>query len=394
MGLREDGLNPAVCGALSEPQILLKKDREADRRDQRRLRGHVAQRPEHQPLGHQAVRRPDHRRQSEHGEQAERQRAGPAQGEHGDADEARVGADHRDLAEGEVDLADDAIDQRVADRDQTIEAAEGERFDGELESVEEIAPAAERGAARGALAPARLLLVPAKPVLPQKEDLNIGQLAGAIADDADQLQAIAIEAAPAEAAGEPVHPGRGVRPGHPIADDHRVRGRVVDLAAFDRDAGVGALDARKHALAEPCLLDVEGAAGAELKQEGEARASDQPPSGSQGGASGAPDPGERQGPYWKYPLVSAGHPCARPPLSAHKIARFTPGPRAGADGAYPASALCLPQPTAASGAVPGTSRPAPGLAGPDRPGRGAWPVPPTSLADAQCNSPLRWSMRP
>ena len=108
-------------------------------RDQRRLRGLAAQRPEHEALGREAVHRADRCDQSQYREQRERQRADADERQRGDADEGRVGADHRDLAEREVDPADDRVDQRVADREQAVEAADRDRVDRELQRIEDVA---------------------------------------------------------------------------------------------------------------------------------------------------------------------------------------------------------------------------------------------------------------
>ena len=169
---REHRLHPPVVGALQR-RGLLEKDRKPEGRDQRRLGRHLAQRPEHQPLGRQPVRRPDACDQRQHGEQRERQRPEPEQRERGDRDEGGVRADDRDLAECQIDPVEDAVDQGVADREQTVEAAEREPVDHELQEVQEITR--PRACGLGAPSSRGLRLVQIEPVAAQHEHRDLGQ---------------------------------------------------------------------------------------------------------------------------------------------------------------------------------------------------------------------------
>ena len=160
---REHRLNPALAGTLGQAQILLEQDREADRGDQRRLRARMAERPEHHALDHEAMRRTARRGGEQHQQQGQRQRGHIEHGQDRDAEEGRVGADHRDLAERQVDPADDAVDQRVADREQAVDAPERGGMDAKLQEVEELAHRPRAG--RVFLARPGLGLVAPEPVL-------------------------------------------------------------------------------------------------------------------------------------------------------------------------------------------------------------------------------------
>ena len=203
--------------ALKETERFLEKDREAKGRDQRRLRGDLAQRPEHETLGHQTVHRPDRGDHQQHHEQGKRQRADPHQRERGDGDERGVRADHRDLAERQIDPADDRVDQGVADREQAIEAADGDAVEGELQEVQESARPGR--CVLGGSDPRRhLRLVQVEPVPTEQKHPDLGQRALAVGDHPDQPQAVVLEPAPAELAGDPMRrPSVGPAAGTPTS---------------------------------------------------------------------------------------------------------------------------------------------------------------------------------
>jgi hypothetical protein len=138
MRAREHWLDPPVIGALQQAQRLLEEDGEAEGRDQRRLGRHFAERPEHQPLGRKPVHRSDASDQRQHREQGERQRPEPKERQCGHRDERGVRTNDRDLAEGEIDPPDDAVNQGVADREQAVETAEREAVHDELHEVQKI----------------------------------------------------------------------------------------------------------------------------------------------------------------------------------------------------------------------------------------------------------------
>ena len=60
-------------------------------------------------------------------------------GEHADQeqedDQGDEGADHEDVAMGEIDHADDAVDHRVADRDQPIDRSQRQPVDKLLDEI-------------------------------------------------------------------------------------------------------------------------------------------------------------------------------------------------------------------------------------------------------------------
>ena len=109
---------------------LLQRHRDTERGDQRGEPGGAAQRP----VGEALHEHRDHHRDRRAPDEQERQRevpllldAGREQvGEHG---QAAVGADHEDLTVREVDQLDDAVDHRVAQRDQADQRAEDEPVD-------------------------------------------------------------------------------------------------------------------------------------------------------------------------------------------------------------------------------------------------------------------------
>ena len=70
--------------------------------------------------------------------------AGHAERQNGDEGDKR--ADHEDVAMGEVDHADDAVDHRVADGDQAVDGAKGDAVDQLLNEIfhDPILPARRR----------------------------------------------------------------------------------------------------------------------------------------------------------------------------------------------------------------------------------------------------------
>ena len=135
--LRADQVGDRLLVAAPPQQAdVLQDEREPDRRDQRRELGRVAQRPVGDPLD-EHVQRAGHG----HGEQQrDEQAAGEAERRRGQAEPERApqadggeGADHEDVAVREVDQLDDAVDERVADRDQRPDRAVGQPL-GEVEA--------------------------------------------------------------------------------------------------------------------------------------------------------------------------------------------------------------------------------------------------------------------
>jgi hypothetical protein len=100
----------------------LQQEAHAHRRDQRRQPGRIAQRPVSDLLDGEVEQRAD----DDRGRQADQQQRPARQaeaGEHGDHRPAGERAHHQHLAVGEVDEVDDAVDHRVAERDQRVHAA-------------------------------------------------------------------------------------------------------------------------------------------------------------------------------------------------------------------------------------------------------------------------------
>ena len=59
----------------------------------------------------------------------------PMRDQHQEGDQGQERADHEDVAMGEIDHADDAVDHRVADRDQAIDRAERDAVDELLDEI-------------------------------------------------------------------------------------------------------------------------------------------------------------------------------------------------------------------------------------------------------------------
>ena len=97
----------------------MQKIRYADRRNQNRNARRVAQRTVGQPLGKRTQQR---RNQNRDGEGHI-----PRQGEHRNAVEDDVHGDHEDFAVREVNQAQNAVNHRVADGDERIQAAQAQR---------------------------------------------------------------------------------------------------------------------------------------------------------------------------------------------------------------------------------------------------------------------------
>ena len=123
----------ALGARVEQPDRLLEEDRDADGGDERCQPWRVPQRAVGEPLhDHRDGDRGDdraehHDRQHPEGQGALEERAPGGEGPEG--------ADHEDLAVGEVDQLDDAVDHRVADRDQRVQRPEGQPVDQLLEEL-------------------------------------------------------------------------------------------------------------------------------------------------------------------------------------------------------------------------------------------------------------------
>ena len=123
---RRQGLD---ARALDQLDVVLQKDRHADGRDQRRQPERAAQRPVGQSFHGPAVDRCQ-----QHGDDQDQQQREwhPGDADHAhdqEGDQRREGADHEDIAMGEIDHADDAIDHGVADGDQTVDRTQCQTVD-------------------------------------------------------------------------------------------------------------------------------------------------------------------------------------------------------------------------------------------------------------------------
>ena len=131
---------------------VLEQQRHADRGDQRVEPRRVAQRPVgERSIGSRSRRRRPSRRAARRPRPPRRRRRGrrrsartaPASGE------ADPRAEHDDVAVGEVDELEDAVHQRVAQRDQRVEAADG---DGDDEGLKEVGHGEHGGSRLAAVA--------------------------------------------------------------------------------------------------------------------------------------------------------------------------------------------------------------------------------------------------
>ena len=135
--LRADQVRRRVRRRAPQQADVLQDERHPDRRDQRRQLGRVAQRPVGDALDHHVERAGADHRDREHAGAARRSSTS-TRGALGDP-ERRVErhrderADHEDLAVGEVDQLDDAVDERVPERDQRPDRADREPVDDVVE---------------------------------------------------------------------------------------------------------------------------------------------------------------------------------------------------------------------------------------------------------------------
>ena len=134
LGERE-GVVVALLGAEHHLHRVREEERDAERADQRRDPRGVAERPIGEALDHDAEHRAagHGRKRDQHQQQPGRHhriRRAPQQLERAEADER---ADHEHIAVGEVEELQDPVDERVAERDQGIDAAQREPVDRELD---------------------------------------------------------------------------------------------------------------------------------------------------------------------------------------------------------------------------------------------------------------------
>ena len=118
-----------VAGALKELDIVLQQNRHADGGDERRQSRRAPQRPIGHALHGPAVDRGDDHGEDQNQQEGERHPGDAEDAENQESDQRVEGADHVDVAMGEVDHADDAVDHRIADGDKAVDGAERDSVD-------------------------------------------------------------------------------------------------------------------------------------------------------------------------------------------------------------------------------------------------------------------------
>jgi hypothetical protein len=89
----------------------------------------MPQRPVGDALHGPAIERGDRHRYQQYDQQDHRNRCQPERDQHQKRNQRDEAADHEDVAMGEIDHADDAIDHGVADGDQAVDRAEHQPVD-------------------------------------------------------------------------------------------------------------------------------------------------------------------------------------------------------------------------------------------------------------------------
>jgi hypothetical protein len=103
-------------------------------------RGTAAQGPIGQPLHRPAVRAGDQNADGQRHQKNRSDAVDAEQAQAGDDHQADIGADHVNLAVGEIDHADDAVHHRIADGDQGVDAAQRQTVDDLLKKFEKREP--------------------------------------------------------------------------------------------------------------------------------------------------------------------------------------------------------------------------------------------------------------
>ena len=115
--------------ALRDLRIIGQHERHADRREHRRQAERMPQRPVGDALHGPAIERGDRHRYQQHDQQDQRDGGQAERDQDQEGDQRDEAADHENIAMGEIDHADDAVDHRVADGDQAVDRAEHEAVD-------------------------------------------------------------------------------------------------------------------------------------------------------------------------------------------------------------------------------------------------------------------------
>jgi hypothetical protein len=136
---RRQRLYPRTLGDLD---VVLQHDRYADGGNERRQAERVAQRPVGDALDGPSIERGERHGDDEHDEQRQRHRGYADGDQHQEGNQRDERPDHEDVAVGEVDHADDAVDHRVADGDQAVDRTERDAVDELLDEVFHASPSA------------------------------------------------------------------------------------------------------------------------------------------------------------------------------------------------------------------------------------------------------------
>ena len=125
-----------VARTLHDLDEVRQEDRHADRRNERREPEGASERPVGEPLDGPVPQAGQRHRCDQHHDERDRKRAQMKDlGENHEDDQGDEGRQHEQVAMGEIDHADDAVDHRVADRDQTVDRSERQPVDELLEEI-------------------------------------------------------------------------------------------------------------------------------------------------------------------------------------------------------------------------------------------------------------------
>ena len=193
----------------------LHRERDRRGRDQDRLAEPVArvQRRDHHAADQHAPAARDRRRDHEGERKAGDRIADAERDRRRDAADRPVGAEHRDLAEREIDPPDQAVDQRIGGREQRVDRRERERIDQLLQRI--------GGGRRELRQPPGAALRPrarlSREIALEKEEPRLPErpLVGL---DRHEIEPVALERRPAEATGSEVRLARRTRLARRVID--------------------------------------------------------------------------------------------------------------------------------------------------------------------------------
>ena len=100
----------------------------------------MPQRPVGDALHRPAIERRDRHRYQKHDQQDQGDGGQAERDQDQEGDQGDEAADHENIAMGEIDHADDAVDHGVADRDQAVDRAEHEAVDQLLGEIIHVLP--------------------------------------------------------------------------------------------------------------------------------------------------------------------------------------------------------------------------------------------------------------